>query len=308
LLKYILLQSRLSQTGFFVANATIKKRNKREQFMKKLVVSIVVLTFVIGFIGITDVSAVDFGDDITVMDNAGKLNSWYSRDKEDREVEIGNLTSQEWDLEGFFLDGTQLTMVGGYDFLNGYDDTYSGDIFLDVDGDMKYGDDADGLTDGMTWGDLGNISIDNVFGYDYVLDLNFDPDSNTQTYDVYQIDENAKLISPYFRRNDSSGAYEYKSGGTLLTSGTIDYVAGLSDAETGFEGGSHNAATVDLGFITDATDFTAHFTLSCGNDDLIGKGHLGGTTPPVATPEPGTLLLLGGGLLALVGLNRKRNA
>lgn len=262
--------------------------------MKKLLGSLAVFTLCVGFIGIANVFALDFGDEITIMDNAGTGTGWYSKAKEDQEVEKNCVATQPWDLEGFFLDGTKLTMVGGYDFLNGYHDIYSGDIFLDVDGDIVYGQDVTTLSGN------GNKGITNEFGYDYVLDLNFD----TLSYDVYQIDSSASLISPYYRQNDTSGAWKYESGGTLLTSGTIDYLAGLSDADTGFAGGAHNAASVDLGFIASSTDFTAHFTMGCGNDDLMGQGHL--DVPPTPTPEPGTLLLLGFGVFGLVGVARKR--
>ena len=71
-----------------------------------------------------------FGSNITIWDQRGVF-------YEDNEVEPGMIDNQSWDLEGFFWDGKRLTMVGGFDFKDG--NTYaSGDIFLDIDGDVSF--------------------------------------------------------------------------------------------------------------------------------------------------------------------------
>jgi hypothetical protein len=294
------LQSRLSQAGFFLACTQDKRKSRTgESIMKKLVGSLV-LTLVVGFTGIAQVHALDFGEEITVSDRAtgsgwnDTYEAWWNTEHEDQEVEANCVADQVWDMEGFALNGTELTMIAGYDFINGEQDIHSGDIFIDVDGDVVFGEDMDSRSGN------GNKTIDNVFGYDYVLDLDFD----NLTYDVFQIDSSAELTTPYYRQNDTSGAWKYESGGTYVTSGTIDYVE-FTDAATDYLGDWHNAATVDLGFIGQSTDFTAHFTMGCGNDDLIGQGHL---DAPVPTPEPGTLFLLGVGLLGLIGIAKKRLA
>ena len=75
---------------------------------------------------------------------AGVTTGWYG-DHEDNETEThpNTLQGQHWDLEGMYMDGSALTVVGGYDFRDGF--TYSGhnyssgDIFIDVDGDVVYG-------------------------------------------------------------------------------------------------------------------------------------------------------------------------
>ena len=89
-------------------------------------------------------------DNITIYDNrvSGSPGDWYNRGNapgEDQEVEPGMLTGQSWDLEGFLLNGNILSMVGGYNFKDGVmynrDLITSGDIFIDVNGDAKYGKD-----------------------------------------------------------------------------------------------------------------------------------------------------------------------
>ena len=90
-------------------------------------------------------------------------------------------------------------------------------------------------------------------------------------------------------------------GGTLIGNGTIDYAAGLTDAAVGgLLGGSHYAAGVDLSFLDPSLQFIAHFTMGCGNDNLLGKG----TTAPV--PEPATMLLFGSGITGLAAWQRRK--
>jgi hypothetical protein len=270
--------------------------------MKKLAAYLGITLMVLAIVGTSEVYALNFGDEITISDKKFTAEDWHG-ENEDGEVEPGMRHGQEWDLEGFFKQGTELTMIGGYDFVNGEDGSGhwdSGDIFIDVTGDVQYGRGTPGPEGGR-----GNHSMKNVFGYDFVLDMDFE----TLTYDIYSIDNTADVTSAYFRANNASNAWRYEGGGDLLGSGTIDYMTGLSDDDVGFLGDSHNAVTVDLGFLGDAiNDFTAHFTMQCGNDNLMG--HYDPvpqtSTSPDPVPEPSTILLLGLGILGLVGFARKR--
>lgn len=241
---------------------------------------------------------------ITIADkvSAAGANGWYG-DREDQEVEPGCVATQAWDLEGFYLNGNTLSMVGGYNFASGEKGFTSGDIFLDVDGDVVYGVDNYSKETGP-----GYASVQNKWGYDYAIDLNF----TDNTYTVYAIDGDTLLTTVYYRKNDASNPWEYSTGGTSAGFGTFDYLTNLSDdaaADDGYvtaggghlKGHSHNIVSLDLSFLNPNTTITAHFTMGCGNDNLMGKG----TT---SVPEPGTLLLLGIGLLGLAGLRgRKRS-
>ena len=225
--------------------------------------------------------------EITINDNRQSgTNSWHANTDEDQEVEPGMVATQVWDLEGFYLDGNNLAMVGGWDFVNGVlygGHTYlSGDIFIDITGDAQYG--------------LNPTSVEN-FGYEYVFDM----DWAGYTYNVYELDSTSTLKSSYDYNSPESDPYSFDYSNDLLVGpGTFSYFAGLSDADTDFFGGTHYMVSgFDLGFLNPGTEFIAHFTMECGNDNLMGRG----TT---SVPEPANMLLLGTGLIVIAGLGRKR--
>lgn len=216
----------------------------------------------------------DFGTDITIWDGRGVGSP--GNPMEDNETEPGMVNTQSWDLEGFYLDGTILTMVGGFDFVNGvsgYQAYTSGDIFIDTTGNAQYGLTAD-------------TSVP-FSGYDYVLDLDF----SEKTYNVFTVTDGVILtdvLESYNEPYSNPWKLEYTPN-TPISSGALTY--------TGFgELGLSNAVAVDIAFL-DGKDFTAHFTMGCGNDNLMGQ------TAPV--PEPATLLLLGSGLIGLFGFRKK---
>jgi hypothetical protein len=224
------------------------------------------------------------------------LVGWYGA-QEDQEVEPGCSTGQVWNLEGFFSDGTTLTMVGGYDFEDGQQGSRywnPGDIFIDVTGDAEYGpaNSASGL---------GNAIEQNSFGYDYAIQLDF----SSSGYSVYALNSDMTWVQKvYFDypENEAANPWRYCSGGSLLDhSGKFSFYEGLSDLDVaGLQGGTHYAVAMDLSFPDPGTDFTVHYTYQCGNDNLMGAGQ----TVPV--PEPATMLLLGTGLVGLAGFGRKK--
>ncbi len=220
----------------------------------------------------------DFGTNITIYDKNGQVG-------EDGETEPGMINNQSWDLEGFFLNGSKLSMVGGYNFKNGNSGYMSGDLFIDVHGDAKYGD--------IHGTGYGNKTVTDTFGYDYVFDLNF----NDSSYTVYALNTVSKTETSYYWQNQGSNPWRYVDGGEEIGDGSFNFMEGVTGL--GFEGDCHYALTgFDLSIIGDDIDFISHFTMGCGNDNLMGK------TSPV--PEPATMLLLGIGLIGVAGIGRKK--
>jgi hypothetical protein len=215
----------------------------------------------------------------------------------------GCVQGPEWYLEGFYLDGYNLTLVAAFNLKQGQNDPYrpgvqydSGDLFIDSKDIPLYGLAAKNITTGN-------------YGYNYVLHMTWD--TSTPTYDVYDISQfNGSMQGQdvYFSQNNDSKPFKYEppNGAQPIYSNIslLSYSDNFTDSSLPLlpPGSKYCAATFDLSFLsTDlgpGDEFYTHFTIGCGNANLMGKG-----TAPV--PEPATLLLLGSGLLGLAGFRKK---
>ncbi len=146
--------------------------------------------------------ALGFGQNITIYDNSSNTqDEWYGT-QEDNEVEPEDQAEQKWDLEGFFLNGYKLSVIGGFDFKNGVEGITVGDIFLDIDGDARYGGDTPDPNRRRP-NDVGWIN-DN-YGYDYAIRLNF----NNNIFKVFEIRNSDQLKYVYYYSNDFSSPWRY---------------------------------------------------------------------------------------------------
>ena len=299
--------------------------------------------FLLVMLGVCLVAGTAGAANITIDDGMTPNATWgvgaTGQGGEDQEVESGCLMGQEWDVEGMFLTGTTLALVGGWDFENGLSDpqypnnpddhhSASGDIFIATGDAPTYGEDAAGVTSSKM----------SAYGYDYVIDVNW----LAGTYTVFSDSDNHLVDTVTEANNQAANPYRRESGGEEITSAAGNFTSygyegddplPTEYANEGFDGtdytdGSHAynkegtpydaegqryAVTFDLGWLDDILGTSQdevwfHFTEQCGNDSAMGNVTDWSEESQVVVPEPASMGLLGFGLFGLLAtrIRRKR--
>lgn len=264
--------------------------------------------------------ATSYGNNVTIPDNvAGSgttFGSLHGQAGEDNETEPNTVAGQVWDLEAFMLkNGSALSIVGGYNFKTGQSyggmTYYAGDVFIAASTPV-YGAAAPSLSGGSGYNTIQNAS----YKYDYVIVFDrtnpgnaggsaLDEVNGKIGYKVYKLNNESEL-SAYYRQNDDSNPFRLKipTSATELTAAAGSVTVALDNSLDSTQGGqfygyggnnSHYVLSgIDLGFLTTGY-YWFHTTYGCGNDSIMGYGHV---------PDGGmTLAMLGMGIgtLALVG-------
>jgi hypothetical protein len=273
------------------------------------------LVAIAGFCVVSGAAAGPYGENITIFDNKSSTTG-DDVGLENNEAEPGMVQTQPWDLEGFFLNGSVLTLIGGYDFINGYGGYTSGDIFISTDDSYGYAA-ASAATQSQIISSPtdGYQTYSDNFGYEYVLDVTWD--GSSAGFDIRDLQTGGvETQSVWFEKNETgtsptSNPYLYFGGGSIVQGGEAFVDLGEIDGH-GFSEWTNNgddihyAVSFDLAPLLTlgnlwGSELFFHFTMGCGNDNMIGQG-----TAPV--PEPATMLLFGTGLAGLAGrVIRKRH-
>jgi hypothetical protein len=289
--------------------------------MSRFVIFLGVLALVLGTGGVAKVSALDLGTNITIYDRdpaTAPGPGIGSPAYEDNETETNMLTGQGWDLEAFKQKGSGLSIVGGFDFKTGVVGSYTeplGSLFLAAGVTPVYY--GSGNVGGTNY--YPNSTTNSTWGYNYAITFDWD----TSQYTLWTAKADGSSMD-YYHGSDGqtygnvSNPYAIvESTWDSVTTKSFTYTTGVSNANVGGDltlwnnTGTHNVISgIDLTFLKD--DFNGinpitylHLTYMCGNDNLMGRVEQG------TVPIPGSVLLMGTGLLGLGGLGwrrRKSNA
>jgi len=208
--------------------------------------------------------------EITVFDGYGVIG-------ENDETEPGTINNQTWDLEGMFLSGNSLIIMGGFDFLTGNDGVSIGDLYFGSANEFKTGTQS---------------IVETVFSFDRKTNNNLNSNGNITGYDYNGNGTGGNWSNSSYQYNKDLyiGGYGLLNGyNGLYTAGSMN---GVGDGDT-----HYFIEITGIDWINFIGDF-AHIGMTCNNDQLRGQ------VAPV--PEPTTVLLSGLGLLGMGMFLRKK--
>jgi hypothetical protein len=212
---------------------------------------------------------------ITVYDELPPMNEGVGVGYEDQEIDAGYF-EQRQDLEAIFWDGYSLSIVAGFDFKDGFYYQQFG------------GEDAihNHIVSGDVFIDLGRNN-----SYDLVIDF----DVEGLTYTVYEYSD-ANVVDVFSGWNHDFANPLEINGGVQVGTGVLEYNNYDTDVY-GLNGGYHNEVIfTGLAAHGITGNFGVHYTISCGNDVILGS-----------VPEPAILTLLGLGIFGVAFFRRKRS-
>ena len=284
------------------------------------------LTVLFGALQVTaapvELTVADYNPTLWGFNGAGSLTAGgysnrgnFGSAHEDNETEGGTIAGQQWDVEAYVLNGTQLSIVSGFDLLNGVQahNIGAGDLFIKVGGDQPgYNPTNQGA---------GNV-LNDIYGYTYAIDLSmaakFGNAGFGSTAQVYSLNSSTTLNTVIYDQFGSN-PWKYDNGansgqgsatGISYVTGQYNNSAALQALGLGWlQGGYHNILTIDLSFmvgaVTPNTPVYLSYTMECGNDSIKGQYNGGFYQVP---DEVSSLLLiaLGLGAIAVVGLKCRK--
>jgi len=191
----------------------------------------------------------------------------------------------------FSVDAMEIDLTDEWDmtvnittnYVEGAEYTQYGDLFISTDGWNPYGESPyaeDNYLNGEDWEYVFDVSEGKLF------DIRADQDHILLSDDIFLSGHRSGhevLIDPY--------------GLTAIADGTSARNGDLY---------SMNFNIAEMFADQDILDFGFHWTMTCANDIIEGPGGLAIDKSYAQVPEPGTVMLLGVGLVGLVSIKRKQ--
>jgi hypothetical protein len=216
---------------------------------------------------------------------------------ENNTVQYNAVSNQTWDLEQFDLAGSNLAVIGGFNYLTGIGTGSSavfpmGDIFVYLGSERPYTVPSAGDHDGP-WTGLNS--------WDYVIHFDRGTDNNVR--------ETASGVG-YSILSRGNQTINYTQGPSALNTGLPWYVTeafqpstfATFGSTTDGEGTHYSIGGIDISSILDdGQSFYLHTTMRCGNDVLWGYNE--GTS---RVPDGGAALCMLGLGIGAIGVLRRR--